>query len=286
MTQLQIQKNSYPLLSLLLPSKGRFIDLFLTLLFTNLKTSQPITVRFIVCANYNYLQRTVLKIFFFRSASFINERAHSVRGMIGAYNLAYDFAVKENANWVALWADDLLPATSFWLDDIFPEVTDPSFKFGILSSDEGGHKNKYGWNVFAGYPCAHFYIARTDALPGYLLNPSLAAYVGDNEIVIDRVKSNIPVTLLPIKVVHQPTINTTRKRNSQSYKNDLLKVYEIHPELMGKLDNIVLHGNVTTKDSNFIVDEGLSVIFTHETKGIPYAEFVSKAPVASHSLVV
>lgn len=273
-------------LSLLLPSKGRFLDLILTLLFTKTVTSPQYAVKFIICANYNSFQIALLRILFSSRALVIDERKEPAGSMIGAYNLAFEYAKKEQSTWVALWADDLLPASKQWLSALKHETSAPDFKFGIFSSDEGGHKSKYGWNIFAGYPCAHFYIARIDALPGYLLNPKLSAYVGDNEIVIDRVKSKVDVRLLSIKVVHQPTINTTRKRNAQAYANDLQKVYALHPELTGRLDSIVLNGTLSTSDSAFVVDQGKTIVFSKETQTLPYAEFISQSPPVQHRLTI
>lgn len=286
MTNQTLNASNQQQLSLLLPSKGRFLDLILTLLFTRTVRSPEFSVKFVICANYNRFQIALLRTFFASRALVIDERKEPAGSMIGAYNLAFEYARKAQYTWVALWADDLLPASNQWLSALVQEITAPDFKLGIFSSDEGGHKGKYGWNIFAGYPCAHFYIARTDALPGYLLNPKLSAYVGDNEIVIDRIKAKIDIKLLSIKVVHQPTINSTRKRNAQAYANDLQKMYAMHPELTGRLDSIVLNGNLSTGDSTFVADQGKTTIFSHDTPTLPYAEFISQSPEVQHRLTI
>lgn len=286
MTTKTLNAGKQQQLSLLLPSKGRFFDLILTLLFTRTLTSPQFSVKFVICANYSGFQIALLRALFSSRALVIDERKEPAGGMIGAYNQAFEYARKAQSTWVALWADDLMPATKHWLSELMHEISAPDFKFGIFSSDEGGHKRKYGWNIFAGYPCAHFYIARIDALPGYLLNPKLSAYVGDNEIVIDRVKAKVDVRLLSIKVVHQPTINTTRKRNSLAYANDLHKVYAIHPELNGRLDSVVLNGNLSTSDSAFVVDNGKTIVFGEETQTLAYTEFISQSPSVKHRLTI
>lgn len=270
------------LLALLLPSKGRFLDLILTLWLTSLKVPRGYRVRFVVCANYSTAQLAILRILFSRRATIIDERNLEWRGMIGAYNYALDAAGKMGAHWVALWADDLLPAKDSWLDELFGIISGADLQFGIFSSDEGNHQGRFGWNVFAGYPCAHFFVARLDALPGHLLNPALSAYVGDNEIVISRTKKGVPIDLLPIKVVHQPTANRTRQTNASAYKADLDRFYQIHPELQGKLDAIVLRGDVANQECSFIVDEGKTIRFCDSTRRLGTAEFSMVAPITIH----
>lgn len=267
-----------PYLALLLPSKGRILDLMLTLLRVSLRSPSGLRVRFIVLANYGTVQLALLKLLFSSRATFVDERNLTWRGMTGAYNYALEAAVNSGAGWVALWADDLLPDRRNWLDDLSRIITRQDFRFGIFSSDEGNHKGRFGWNVFAGYPCAHFYVARVDALPGYLLNPLLKAYVGDNEIVVNRVKSGVSIDLLPIKVIHQPTANATRAANVAAYKADIERFYTIHPELNGRLDAIVLRGEVENHECRFVVDEGVLVRFDKDTKSVPYGEFVLSAP--------
>jgi hypothetical protein len=240
---------------------GRFVDLAFTLAKVSLKAPTGFRAKFFVCANYSTFQLTVLRLIFGRRARFVDERRFPRAGMTGAYNYGYRAAVEAEVEWVALWADDLLPESSDWLDRLFPMLSDSKFRFGIFSSDEGNHHRKFGWNVFAGSPCAHFYVARVDALPGHLLNQKLRAYVSDNEIAISRLKAGEPIDLLPVKVVHQPTQNPTRTANTPNYAADLGRFYELHPELNGKLDDIVLRGNISGPESRFVPDEGKVVRF-------------------------
>lgn len=272
------EKKSEQLLALLLPSKGRLIDLILTLSMTPLKAPVGFRAHFVVCANYTSFQLSILRVLFGDRAIFIDERNLKWRGMIGAYNYAFETAAEIGARWVALWADDLLPESACWLDELFPAISQPAFKFGIFASDEGGHKARFGWNVFAGYPCAHFFVALSEALPGFLLNPKLRAYVGDNEIVISRTKGGIPIDLLPIRVIHQPTMNLLRKTNTSGYKTDLEIVYQIHPELAGKLDAIVLRGEATDVNCRFIVDKGQQIRFDVNTASLTINEFENASP--------
>lgn len=195
-------RNNQKLLGLILPSKGRFVDLLLTLLFTPLESAFDLKVHFFVCANYNNFQLKLLRIFFSNKATFINERNLKWNGVSGAYNYGFDEAVKKNATWVALWADDLLPENKFWLNTLYEQILQKNFHFGIFSSDEGSHKKQFGWNVYAGYPCAHFFIAKINSLPGFLLNPKFRSHLADNEIAISRFKKGIPITLLNVRVIH------------------------------------------------------------------------------------
>lgn len=253
-------------LALLLPSKGRFFDLFLTLALTPMRKRGPVVPRFVVCANYPRWQLSFLESLFSSRADFIDERRLEFKGMVGAYNYAFARAQEIGAEWVALWADDLLPARPDWVAALAPILRRPDFSLGIFSSDEGNHKGRYGFNIFAGYPCAHFFVARSAAMPGHFLNPSLRSYTADNEICIDFVKRGLPVHFLPIKVMHQPTSNTTRRSNNSSYKKDLDVLYTLHPELVGKLDDVVLRGEVADENCAFVADEGSVVEFERDMK--------------------
>ncbi|KAB2919900.1 MAG: hypothetical protein F9K29_03285 [Hyphomicrobiaceae bacterium] len=269
------------LLALLLPSKGRLLDLLLTLSLVPLKAQKGYRVHFVVCANYNPAQLALLRRLFSARATFIDEGKLEPRGMTGAYNYALEEAIRKGARWVALWADDLLPEKRAWLDQLFPVIADAGFRFGIFSSDEGNHKGHFGWNVFADFPCAHFFVARVEALPGYMLNPGLRAYVSDNEIAISRVKAGVPVDLLPVRVIHQPTFNQTRTANSPAYRSDLEKFYQIHPELRGRLDPIVLHADVADANCRFVVDDGRVLRFGDSTPRLGIEEFKAAAPFAA-----
>lgn len=268
-------------LALLLPSKGRLVDLLLTLALVPLRPPRGLKTRFFVCANYPTWQLFLLKVIFWTRATFLDERRLPASGMTGAYNHAYDLARVSGADWVALWADDLLPERNDWLRRLWPILTSPGFHFGIFSSDEGHHKGRWGWNIFAGYPCAHFFVARTNALPGYMLTPKLRAYVSDNEIAIGRIKSGVPVHLVPVKVIHQPTTNPTRSANTPNYLQDLHRFYDLHPELRGKLDGVVLKGDVRDGSSAFIPDRGEVVRFNQATLGLSLDTFLNEAPRAA-----
>ena len=264
-------------LALLLPSKGRFVDLVLTLALTPMQAKGGVTPRFVVCANYASWQLALLRFFFSARARFIDERTQSHKGMIGAYNCAYAHASAGGAAWVALWADDLLPYQKDWLEKLAPTLKDDDFHFGIFSSDEGNHPGHYGYNVFGGYPCAHFYVARTDSLPGHLLNPAFRAYTGDDEIAIDTVKRGQPVTFLPVRVIHQPTSNSTRTANAASYQADLDVLYGLHPDMAGKLDAAVLRGDVRDENCAFVPETDTPLTFTPGmADALPYERFAAQ----------
>jgi len=270
-------KKNIPLLALILPSKGRFLDLMLTLIFTSLKNTYFFKVQFFVVANYSNFQIFILKFMFSHRAIFIDERDLDCQGANTAYNYGFELAKNNGARWVALWADDLLPLKLNWLDELYNYLTKADFQFGIFSTDEGYHKGRYGWNIEAGYPCAHFYVACTDSLPGHLLNPALKNFLADNEIAISRIKQSISISLLPIKLIHQPTFNLTRLSRIHMLKDDLERLYEIHPELNCKLDNIILNGDVNDINFKFILDEGKLTKYELSTKVIDYSEFISKS---------
>jgi hypothetical protein len=259
-------------LALALPSKGRWFDLLLTLAFVNLDAPRGFACRFYVCADYASWQLALLRTVFFARAVFVDERKLPRAGMAGAYNYACDRARADGCEWIALWADDLLPARRRWLHALFPLISTPDFRFGILSSDEGGHRGTFGWNIFAGYPCAHFYVARIDALPGHMLNPRIRAYVGDNEICVSTAKRGLPIDFLPVQVVHQPTANPTRSANAPNYARDLRTVYELHPELAGRLDAVVLRGELEGPECGYVPDTGIVRRFG-EVAAVPLTEF-------------
>lgn len=256
---------------------GRCLDVALTLAFTSLRTPTGYRCRFYVCANYPSWQFLLLRVLFFSRASFIDERRLDKKGMVNAYNHAFERAVDDGCEWVALWADDLLPERRDWLMILFPFLTAKQFKFGIFSSDEGGHKRSFGWNVFSGVPCAHFYVAKADALPGHLLNPRLKAYVGDNEICASLLKRQIEIDLLPVRVIHQPTFNATRSGNVPHVAADLNTVYELHPDLRGRLDPIVLRGDLDNPICRFVPDEDHLRRFGVDAEPLPIDAFTDRA---------
>lgn len=271
------QKKHDPLLGLLLPSKGRLFDLVLTLFFTPLNPPEGLRVRFYIVANYNSIQLYCLKLLFSHCATFIDERSLDLRGVNGAYNYAFEEAKNNGAQWVALWADDLLPEKENWLFELNYVLSQDSFRLGIFSSDEGNHKGYYGWNIGAGYPCAHFYVACIDSLPGYVLNPLLKGFVGDTDIGISSVKNNIQIDLLPIKVIHQPTVNSTRASRESLLKHDVKQLYILHPELRGKLDGMILRGDLGDVNYRFVLDDGKCLKFSHEIKAVSFHQVISRA---------
>ena len=265
-------------LALLLPSKARLFDLVLTIYFTPLNSPKNLKVRFFIVANYNLIQLYFLKLMFSRHATFIDERSLEMRGVNGAYNHAFDAAKKSGAHWVALWADDLLPEKNNWLFELNNYLLNKNFHFGIFSTDEGNHHGYFGWNIMSGYPCAHFFIASVNSMPDYLLNPAFKGFVGDNEIAISASKKNVAIKFIPIKVIHQPTINTTRLSRSKLLKSDLDMLYVLHPELNGRLDEIIINGNLEDNNFKFVSDNGLQIIFdaNMETQSIKEVMLITK----------
>ncbi|CAM8349475.1 hypothetical protein [Candidatus Methylopumilus universalis] len=271
-------RSSQKLLGLILPSKGRFFDLIVTLIFVPLDSPSILRVHFFICANYNAFQLWLLNFFFSKRATIIDEKKLKQNGATAAFNYAFDEALKENATWVALWADDLLPENKLWLFSLYGLISKRNFSFGIFSSDEGNHKKQFGWNIIAGYPCAHFFVARVKNLPGYLLNPALIAYVADNEIVVSRIKKKVKIFLLPVRVIHQPTMNNTRKLNAKRYKKDLSIFYRLHPELKGKFNSAVLGLPDKKKNCKYIIESGKTLLFHDKISMLDITEFKAKAP--------
>jgi hypothetical protein len=272
------------LLALLLPSKGRIVDLFLTILFTPLNGPDGLKVRFFIVANYNSIQLYFLNFLFSRRAIFIDERTLEMRGVNGAYNHAFDAAKRCGSRWVALWADDLLPEKTTWLFELNRYLLEKDFSFGIFSSDEGNHHGYFGWNIMAGYPCAHFFIASIESLPGHLLNPNFVGFVGDNEIAINRIKNKVPIKLLPIKVIHQPTVNATRLSRSKLLRSDLDKLYLLHPELLGRLDEIIINGNANDENFKLLSDKGFDVAFSKDIETETLEEVIHRLKLHELSL--
>ena len=238
------------MIALLLPSYRRFRDLFTAL------SNTPVSpdCKFIVVANYPDEQLSFLKRLFSKKALFIDERPYGKGGCYKAYNLAFNLARSEGYEYVALWADDLMPQKNDWLKEVDELFISPGYLFGIFSTDEC-HKRRFGWNFFGGIPCAHFFIAKTRVLGDYFLNPELNSYVGDNEICVRMMKRNIDITLLPVRLDHNPTENWIRSNNSKYYAIDVATFNRIHPELNGLLDDVVLKGDYSSNGA-FVADCG------------------------------
>jgi hypothetical protein len=267
-------------LALLLPSKGRFFDLCLTLLMTRVGSRGEFTCKIYLLANYNVIQRSILKLFFGRSAKIFNERDYDIKvtGIVSVYNFIYGKAREDNCEWVAIWSDDLLPEKRTWLARLWDVLEHEDFKFGIFSSNDGHGRGYFGWNMFGGIPCAHYWVARADALrEDCLCPPSIKAYVGDAEICLDAVERGIPIDFIPVRLIHQPTVNATRSVFAGMAVADLETVYCLHPNFRGRLDPIVLHGQVDHPANRFAPDEGKLLRFGRDTEGVPWDEFVQRA---------
>ena len=97
-------------IALLLPSYRRIDDLFKVLFHTPLLDN----MKFIVTANYDNDELLKLKDMFCDRAIFIDEQIYSKGGMIKAYNLAFFLAKELQFDYVALWADDIMPHKADW----------------------------------------------------------------------------------------------------------------------------------------------------------------------------
>lgn len=260
-----------------MPSKARILDLLITVFFTSLKCTPEYQAIFFICANYNKFNIFILKIILFKKALIINEREESCKSMIEAYNIAFKKAKNNRAEYVILWADDVIPEKSDWLCQLIDIIKNQNLEFGIFSSDEGHHKGYYGWNIFGGYPCAHFFIAKTNLFQDKLMNPKFFAYTADNEIAINMVTKNIPISLIPVRIIHQHTSNKTRRINLKKLSDDLQTLYSIYPHISGMLDNVVLHGIVSDINSRFIADKNKLYVYNSKLPIIKIDEFILQA---------
>lgn len=257
------------MIALLLPSYRRFKDIFLTIW----KTPLSADCKFIVAANYSNLQLFFLKAFFSQKALFLNERRYGRVGCYKAYNLAFNLARRKGFDYVALWADDIMPQKPDWLDDVKEMFIKPERSFGIFSTDEC-HKGRFGWNFFGGIPCAHFFIAKSAVLGDYFLNPELNAYVGDNDVCVRMMKQQIDITLLPVRLNHNHTQNWTRSNNAKYYAIDIETFNRLHHELKGLLDDVVLKGDYSI-NGTFVVDSGKVLHTGGKLDFKTYKEFVN-----------
>lgn len=227
-------------IALLLPSYRRFGALFRTLRRTPLDPS----TRFVVVANYPTWQLGILTRLFGDRADIIDERPYGKLGGAKAYNVAYKAACERGAEYVAHWADDILPFDKDWLDQVQQLFVKPQLDFGIFSSDEGNHKHRYGWNLFGGYPCAHFFIAKCAVLGDTYFDPRFKQYVADNEISIRLIRRGVKIALLPVMLVHDPCMKH-RGMFAANYAADVATFNALYPDLGGLLDGAVLRGDYT-----------------------------------------
>ena len=237
-------------IALLLPSYKRIDDLFKVLYYTPLLDN----MKFIVTANYDSGELLKMKEIFRDKAIFIDEQLYGKGGMIKAYNLAFFLAKELQFDYVALWADDIMPRKADWHRQVNNIIASTDFDFGIFSTDEC-HKHVFGWNFFNEIPNAHFFITKRRVLGDFFLNPCLNAYVSDYEVCVRMIANGTKLTLLPIKLNHYPTQNEGREKNSQFYKYDLNMFNALHPALRGVMDEVVLVGNYSA-NGKFILDTG------------------------------
>jgi hypothetical protein len=90
---------------------------------------------------------------------------------------------------------------------------------------------------------------------------------------IKRIKEGKTISLIPIRIFHQHTLNPTRSTNINNYEKDLKRLYELHPELTGKLDNVVLRGIVSDENSYFVPDENAAINYSSAISCLPIDNF-------------
>ncbi len=224
--------------ALLLPSYRRFGELFRTLRRTPLDKD----VMFVVVANYPSWQLALLKKMFSDRALIVDERPFGKLGGAKAYNVAYSIARENKAEYVAHWADDIMPFRNDWLAQLVNLFIKPGHRFGIFSTDEGCHKHRYGWNVLGGYPCAHFFVADASTLGETYFDPRFNQFVVDNEICVRLSRQGVPITYLPIMIVHDPCMKH-REAFVSNYAKDVAIFNGLYPDLAGGLDGAVLRGD-------------------------------------------
>lgn len=248
-------------IGLLLPSYRRYDDLVHVLTNTVINDQ----ARFIVIGNYEDDEFARLKKEFGDRADFIDERQHGKTGVVKAYNLAYETAIKLNYEYVMLFADDIVPASADWLDAIEQEFVTPNHDFGIFSSDEC-HPGYFGWNFIKNVPVAHFFILKTGKVSGSLFDTRYRQYVVDFDVCLRALAENVEITLLPIRVLHSRS-PLHRELMNTNFDHDKEILYQLFPKFRGCLDSL--------KTMRFIQDKGQKVqIASHlrqpKTEVLPY----------------
>jgi hypothetical protein len=270
MPQSTLTRNFPPRIALLLPSFGRMGDLLNVLR----NTPMGANTQFIVSANYEPHELDAIRQEFGTSVHVIDERIYGRGSMIKAYNLAYFYAREMAFDYVALWADDLMPQDANWHETLTTMLFENKVDFGIFSTEEC-HKGTFGWNFFDEIPNAHFFVARPYVLGEFFLNPSLNAYVGDYEVCVRLLANQVRLHLLPVRLNHFPTQNDTRTANTKFYLQDTLMFNAMHPQLRGRMDDVVLKGDYRTT-GRFVRDDGiLRSSETYKSAYISYDELIS-----------
>lgn len=269
MPQSTLMPSVTPRIALLLPSFGRMNDLL------NVIRNTPMgaNTQFIVSANYELHELEALRQEFGSSIHVIDERIYGRGSMIKAYNLAYFYAREMGFEYVALWADDLMPQASNWHETLSAMLTEHNVDFGIFSTEEC-HKGVFGWNFFDEIPNAHFFVARPTVLGEFFLNPSLNAYVGDYEVCVRLLANHVKLHLLPVRLNHFPTENATRATNTKFYLQDTLMFNAMHPQLRGRMDDVVLKGDYRTTGRFIRDDDVLRSSDSYKSAFISYDELI------------
>ncbi len=218
------------MIALLLPSYRRFHHL------SKVLDETPVDerARFVVVANYDDAELALLQERYGDRAEIVDERPYGKMGVVKAYNLAFARARELEAEYAVLWADDVVPASPSWLDELEEMVVGPRVAYGILSSDEG-HQGHFGWNFLDRAPIGHFFIVRGDRITDELFSTEFRQYYVDLEISVRLLERGEEVHLLPILVRHwgAPEHRERGVENSRHDQAVFLRLYPQYAPFMG-----------------------------------------------------
>lgn len=209
--------------ALLIPTYKRFQDLINTLE----KTFIDERATFIIVANLTDEELGFVRNNYGHCSIIVDEREHGKLGGCKAYNLAYKVAKENNFDYAILFADDIIPFDSKWLDKLYSNFINKNGRFGVFCSDEC-HPGYYGWNIVLDCVIAHFFIIDC-RLTEKLFSEDYKQYAIDFEIAVRFKEQGIPIQLLPIKFNHLRS-GLHREFMDINMHDDINKLVNDHPK--------------------------------------------------------
>ena len=210
-------------IAILIPTYKRFNDLVNTLK----KTYIDGRAKFVIVANLEDEELKFINENFGDRSIIVDERIYGKLGGSNAYNLAFKIAKDNNFDYAVLFADDIIPFRSDWLDKLYKEFVNVNGQFGIFSTDEC-HIGHYGWNIFLDCPIAHFFIIDCNLLDQLFLD-GFNQYVIDFEIAVRLKERGIDIQLLPIKLNHLRS-GLHREFADINYNSDVEAFLKLYPK--------------------------------------------------------
>jgi hypothetical protein len=220
-------------IAILIPTYKRFNDLVNTLT----RTEIDVRSKFIIVANLEDNELAYITDKFGAKSIIVDERKYGKLGGAGAYNLAFKIAKEHNFDYAILYADDVIPFKSNWLDKVQREFISKNGQFGVFSSDEC-HFGYFGWNIVLDCPIAHFFIIDCNLVEQLFLD-EYKQYVIDFEIAVRLKERGIDIQLLPIRFNHLRS-GLHREFMDNNYSTDVdvfLKTYPKYEESIRQVIN-------------------------------------------------